>query len=153
MTDPQPMKLGRGGAKRGDHGSYVTPEPQAEAGLPAAAADPGSAPELSRSIGTDTPRSVTRTRRVGKSITPAAAAAKAAYDAKPKVIFRGVDEDVYYKLRAIYKHQLRSADGIEGWSEFGRAVVLQTFVDQYEQAHGEMAGGEDVELPTGRRLR
>lgn len=151
MTDPQPMKLRRGGAKRGDHGSYVTPEPQAEAGPPTSG-DNAPAPEPSRSIGTDTPRSVTRTRRVGKSITPAAAAAKAAYDAKPKVIFRGVDEDVYYKLRAIYKHQLRSADGIEGWSEFGRAVVLQSFVDQYEQVHGEMAGGEDVELPTGRRL-
>lgn len=151
MTDPQPMKLRRGGAKRGDHGSYVAPEPQAEPGR-RTSADNAPAPEPSRSIGTDTPRSVTRTRRVGASITPAAAAAKAAYDAKPKVIFRGVDEDVYYKLRAIYKHQLRSADGVEGWSEFGRAVVLQAFVDQYEQVHGEMAGGEDVELPTGRRL-
>ncbi len=151
MTDPQPMKVRRrGGAKRGDHGSYVVAEPQAQA-APAAPADDGPAPQPSRSIRTDTTRSVTRTPREGQSISPAASAAKAAYDAKPKVIFRGVDQDVYYSLRAIYKHQLRSVDGIEGWSEFGRKL-LRDYVDQYEQVHGEMVGGQEVTLPTGRRL-
>jgi hypothetical protein len=81
------------------------------------------------------------------------AAAKAAYDAKPKIIFRGVDEELYFKLRAIYKHQLRSADGVEGWSEFGREVLLRGFVAQYERDHGPMAGGEEVRLPSGRRVR
>lgn len=67
------------------------------------------------------------------------------------MIVRGVDQEVYYKLRAIYKHQLRSPDGIEGWSEFGRQL-LSDYVDQYEAQHGEMTGGEDVELPPGRRI-
>ena len=76
---------------------------------------------------------------------------EAAYDAKPKFIVRGVDDDVYYALRAIYKHQLHSPDGIEGWSEFGRHL-LRDYVDQYEKQHGDMTGGEDVELPPGRRV-
>jgi hypothetical protein len=147
-SNPQPLQVRRrGGAKRGDHGSYVAPEASESAEAPAS-------PAPSASIGTDTTRSGrSRGRRaVGRPVTDAAAAAKAAYDAKPKVIFRGVDEETYYKLRAIYKHQLRSPDGIEGWSEFGRAVVLQQFVDQYEKEHGEMTGGEHVELPAGRRM-
>ena len=145
MTSPQPMQMRRrGGAKRGDHGSYVAGEPD----QPTSAA---SAPAAA--VGADATRpAAAGRRRVGKPITEAAAAAKAAYDAKPKVIFRGVDEELYFKLRAIYKHQLRNADGIEGWSEFGRAVVLQQFVDQYEQVHGRMVGGEDVKLPPGRRM-
>lgn len=144
MTDPQPMKVRRGGAKRGEHGSYVAPDA-------ARAASP--APVAAGTIGTDTtPAAATRPRRVGKPITAAQAAAKVAYDAKPKVIFRGVDEDVYHSLRAIYKHQLHTAEGIEGWSEFGRHL-LRNYVDQYEQVHGEMAGGEEIELPTGRPMR
>ena len=151
MTSPQPLQVRRrGGAKRGDHGSYVTAEPPESAETPTAAPTP-SVP--SASIGADTARSGrTRGRRtVGAPVTDAAAAAKAAYDAKPKVIVRGVDEDVYYKLRAIYKHQLRTPDGIEGWSEFGRQL-LRDYVDQYEHEHGEMTGGENVELPAGRRI-
>lgn len=149
---PQPLQVRRrGGAKRGDHGTYVTPETTAPAAEPSSTPST-AASEPSGSIGTDRPRSAgARGRRVGKPITDAAAAAKAAYDAKPKVIVRGVDEDVYFKLRAIYKHQLRSADGIEGWSEFGRQL-LRDYVEEYEDAHGEMTGGEDVELPPGRRI-
>ncbi len=146
-SSPQPLQVRRrGGAKRGDHGSYVAPE------APKTPKTPG-APTPSASIGTDTARSGrTRSgRTVGKPVTDAAAAAKAAYDAKPKVIVRGVDPDVYYKLRAIYKHQLRSPDGIEGWSEFGRQL-LRDIVEQYEKEHGEMTGGENVELPAGRRM-
>lgn len=146
-SNPQPLQVRRrGGAKRGEHGSYVAPE------APEAPETP-VAPTPSASIGTDTPRSgrTPGRRTVGKPVTDAAAAAKAAYDAKPKVIVRGVDEDVYYKLRAIYKHQLRTPEGIEGWSEFGRQL-LRDFVDQYEKQHGEMTGGEDVELPAGRRM-
>src|SRR5206468_2947503 len=109
---------------------YVAPEPSKPAQAPAA-------PTPSEPGRTDTPRSGRGRRTVGKPVTDAAAAAKAAYDAKPKVIIRGVDEDVYYKLRAIYKHQLRTADGIEGWSEFGRKL-LRDYVDQYEREHGEM---------------
>jgi hypothetical protein len=154
MTSPQPMQMRRrGGAKRGDHGSYVAPAAETpEARRPQKPA-PNSKPSGANRTGT--PRSAgaaSGPRRVGKPISEAAAAAKAAYDAKPKVIFRGVDEDVYFKLRAIYKHQLREADGVEGWSEFGRAVVLQQFVDQYEQVHGKMTGGENVQLPAGRRV-
>lgn len=150
-SSPQPMTVRRrGGAKRGDHGSFVGAEPtQAVAQEPAVGAD------TSGTIGTDNTRSaraVAGRRRATKPATDATAAAKAAYDARPKVIFRGVDEETYYKLRAIYKHQLRSADGVEGWSEFGRAVVLQRFVEQYEQVHGEMTGGEAVELPSGRTV-
>lgn len=141
-SSPQPMQVTRRrGAKRGDHGTYVT----TVAGDTTAATPSGV-------IGSDNPRSTNPSRRrVPKPTTDAAAAAKAAYDARPKVIFRGVDEDLYYKLRAIYKDQLHRPGGIEGWSEFGREVLLRQFVDQYEQAHGEMSGGEDVELPAGRR--
>ena len=148
MTSPQPLQVRRrGGAKRGDHGSYVTPEPPDRPETPPTPSAP------SESIGTDTARSGhARSRRtVGAPVTDAAAAAKAAYDSKPKVIVRGVDEDVYYKLRAIYKHQLRTPNGIEGWSEFGRQL-LRDYVDHYEQQHGEMTGGENVELPAGRRI-
>ncbi len=145
-SSPQPMQVTRRrGAKRGEHGTYVTPAVQPARETATSAATP------SGPIGTDSSRSAGR-RRVAKPVTDAVAAAKAAYDARPKVIFRGVDEDIYFKLRAIYKHQLRSAEGVEGWSEFGRAVVLQRFVDSYEQVHGEMSGGEDVELPSGRRV-
>jgi hypothetical protein len=153
-SSPQPLQVRRrSGAKRGDHGTYVAPEAATPAAEPPSTPAPSTAAsEPSGSIGTDRPRSAgVRGRRVGKPITDAAAAAKAAYDAKPKVIVRGVDEDVYFKLRAIYKHQLRSPDGIEGWSEFGRQL-LRDYVEKYEQAHGEMTGGEDVELPAGRRL-
>jgi hypothetical protein len=148
-SSPQPLQVRRRrGAKRGDHGSYVAPETTP----PARPRPEPSAPEPSGSIGTDGHRTTAaRARRGGKPITEGAAAAKAAYDAKPKVIVRGVDEDVYFKLRAIYKHQLRRPDGIEGWSEFGRQL-LRDYVERYEQAHGEMTGGENVKLPAGRRM-
>jgi hypothetical protein len=151
-SSPQPMQMRRrGGAKRGDHGSFVGAD-----ATQAGPTEPAATPTASGAIGTDSTRSTTEPaapprRRVAKPVADATAAAKAAYDARPKVIFRGVDEETYYKLRAIYKHQLRSADGIEGWSEFGRHL-LSHYVDQYEQAHGEMTGGETVELPPGRRL-
>jgi len=142
MTSPQPMQLRRrGGAKRGDHGSYVA---QTEASQVPTTSDP------SRSIGTDNSPS----RSSADSGTPpvtstATARAKAAYDAKPKVIFRGVDEEVDAKLRAIYKHQLHQPGGVEGWSEWGR-TILEEVVAQYEQHHGNMAGGETVRLRPGR---
>lgn len=146
MTSPQPMQVRRrGGAKRGDHGSYLAPT----------AAPPAPTSEPSGPISSDTsdpPAARARRRRAGKPVSEAQAAARAAYDAKPKVIVRGVDEDVYYKLRAIYKHQLHAPNGIEGWSEFGRQL-LRNYVEQYERQHGEMTGGEDVELPSGRRVR
>jgi hypothetical protein len=148
MTSPQPMQVRRrSGAKRGDHGSYVTPT----APTPTAPAPVSEPSGPIGSDGSDRPATRTRQRRVGKPVTDAQAAARAAYDAKPKVIVRGVDEDVYHKLRAIYRHQLRSPDGIEGWSEFGRHL-LRGYVEQYEQEHGQMTGGEDVELPPGRRV-
>lgn len=151
MTNPQPMQVRRrGGAKRGDHGTYVAPT------APPAATPATKTPTLSASsgsIGSDVsvPASGRRPRRVARPVTDAQAAARAAYDAKPKVIVRGVEEDVYYKLRAIYKHQLRTPEGIEGWSEFGRQL-LRDYVEGYEQAHGAMSGGENVELPPGRRI-
>lgn len=147
-SNPQPLKVRRrGGAKRGDHGSYVATEPAsppaADATTPPAAATDASATSSS---------AVGRPRRVGKPVSDVTAAAKATYDAKPKVIFRGVDDDTYYALRAIYKHQLRTPNGVEGWSEWGRQLLCK-FVEQYEAEHGAMTGGEDVKLPAGRRLK
>jgi hypothetical protein len=148
MTQPQPMQVRRrGGATRGDHGSYVAPTVP-----PTAPATPASTPaDSSSAIGPDVPAGRSPRRSRAAAVSDAQRAAAAAYDAKPKVIVRGVDPDVYYKLRAIYKHQLHSPDGIEGWSEFGRQL-LRNFVEQYESEHGEMTGGEDVELPPGRRV-
>lgn len=148
-SSPQPMEVRRRtGSKRGDHGTYVAPT----AAGPAAAADATATrrSDTSGAIGSDGagPR---RRKRVAQPVSDAQLAARAAYDAKPKFIVRGVDDDVYYALRAIYKHQLHSPDGIEGWSEFGRHL-LRDYVDQYEKQHGDMTGGEDVELPPGRRV-
>lgn len=147
MTNPQPLQVRRrGGAKRPDHGTYVAP-----AASPATTTTP-AASVPSDAIGSDVPEPARPARRrASTSSSEARRAANAAYDAKPKVIVRGVDEDVYFKLRAIYKHQLRGPDGIEGWSEFGRQL-LRDYVQQYENEHGEMTGGEDVELPPGRRV-
>lgn len=68
-------------------------------------------------IGTDTSPVTARGRRRGTSQTTtqsdATARAKAAYDARPKVTFRSVDEDTAAKLRGIYKHQLHQP-GVEG---------------------------------------
>ena len=150
-TSPQPMQVRRrGGAKRGDHGTYVAPTAAPEAPQPAATARPAASGRIGTD-GSDTSVAPRRRSRAAAPVSDAQRAASAAYDAKPKVIVRGVDVDVYHKLRAIYKHQLRSPDGIEGWSEFGRAL-LRDYVEGYEQEHGEMTGGEDVELPAGRRV-
>ncbi len=141
MTSPQPMQLRRrGGAKRGDHGSYVAPTEPSDVPTPS---------DHSESIGTDHSRSAANRGAQPEITSSATARAKAAYDAKPKVIFRGVDEEVDAKLRAIYKHQLHQPGGVEGWSEWGR-TVLEEFVAQYEQRHGAMAGGESVQLRPGR---
>ena len=149
---PQPMEVRRRtGSKRGDHGTYVARTPAA----PAAPADTTATrqSDTSTAIGSDgAEHSGSRQRRrVAQPVSDAQLAARAAYDAKPKFIVRGLDDDVYYALRAIYKHQLHRPDGIEGWSEFGRHL-LRDYVDQYEQQHGDMTGGEDVELPPGRRV-
>jgi hypothetical protein len=142
-STPQPMAVRRGGAKRGEHGSYVAP----------VTAPPAEVPEPSDRIGADTPRPVTAPARGRRTVTPtpsdAAARAKAVYDAKPKVIFRAVDEDTAYKLKAMYQDQLRKPGGIEGYSEWGRAVLKQ-LVDQYEQANGPLPNGQDIRLRPGR---
>jgi len=131
----------RGGAKRGDHGSYVTPTEVSQA---------PTTLDSSGSIGTDSSSSRSSVDRGTPPATSyATARAKAAYDAKPKVIFRGVDEEVDAKLRAIYKHQLHQPGGVEGWSKWGR-TILEEVVAQYEQHHGNMAGGETVRLRPGR---
>lgn len=141
MTNPQPMQVRRrSGAKRGDHGTYLVPTAPADA-----AADTSGAFSAEESDSTSENR---RRRRAPASVSEAQRAASAAYDAKPKVIVRGVDEDLYFKLRAIYKHQLRRPDGIEGWSEFGRQL-LRDYVAAYENEHGEMTGGETVKLNPG----
>lgn len=146
MTRPtaQPMSLRRGGAKRGSHGTILTP----------VSADPTP----SESIGTDTPRTERPATRAASSSTlrqtaaapvgDAAARAKAAYDAKPKVIFRGVDKEIADKLQAIYKHQLHQPGGVEGWSEWGR-ILLRDLVAQYEKKHGAVEV-TDVKLRSGR---
>jgi hypothetical protein len=143
MTSPQPMRLRRGGAKRGDHGSYLAPAanqaPPTESSVPAGP------------IGADNPRSGASSPGL-QTLKPAGestARAKAAYDARPKVTFRGIDEEIADKLKAIYKHQLHTPGGVEGWSEWGR-TVLEEFVNQYEQVHGDMSGGQDVKLRAGR---
>lgn len=126
-TAPQPMNIRRQGAKRGDHGPYIDPETPTDY------------------IGTDTTRAARTPRGAGDST----ARAKAAYDARPKVIFRGVEPDTDAKLRAIYRHQLHRPGGIEGWSEWGR-TLLDDFIDRYEREHGDV--GEDTEpLRAGRR--
>ncbi len=150
-SSPQPMEVRRRtGSKRGDHGTYVAPNPA----TPAAPAEttPRQS-DTSGAIGSDGAErgGSGRRRRVAQPVSEAQLAARAAYDAKPKFIVRGLDDDVYYALRAIYRHQLHSPDGIEGWSEFGRHL-LRDYVDQYERQHGDMTGGEDVELPPGRRV-
>jgi hypothetical protein len=134
MTDPQPLGLRRG-ARRGDHGTFITPHD-------------GSPSEPVAPIGTDTTRTTPNEPQTRQS-SDATARAKAAYDRRPKVIFRGVDQATYDKLRAIYKHQLHQPGGIEGWSEWGRQL-LATFVTQYEQDHGELLSAGSVLLPSGR---
>jgi hypothetical protein len=79
----------------------------------------------------------------------AGARAKAAYDAKPKVTFRAVDEETVGRLKAMYKHQLHKPGGIEGWSEWGRSL-LEQIVDRYEQTNGPLPTGQDVQLRRGR---
>lgn len=142
-SSPQPMAVRRGGAKRGDHGSYVTP----------VAASPAEVSEPSGRIGADTARTGAAPARGRRTVTPtpsdAAARAKAVYDAKPKVIFRAVDEDTAYKLKAMYQDQLRKPGGIEGYSEWGRALLKQ-LVDQYEQDNGPLPSGQDIQLRPGR---
>jgi hypothetical protein len=54
--------------------------------------------------------------------------------------------DVTVQVQVIYK--ARNCRALFDWSEFGRQL-LSNYVDQYEAEHGEMAGGEDVELPLG----
>ncbi|SOD72877.1 hypothetical protein SAMN05892883_2196 [Jatrophihabitans sp. GAS493] len=143
-STPQPLNMRRGGAKRGNNGSYVTPAPVAPA---------AEVSEPSDRIGTDTARTTSAPARGRRTVTPrpsdAAARAKAAYDAKPKVIFRAVDEDTAYKLKAMYQDQLHKPGGIEGYSEWGR-VMLKQLVDQYEQANGPLPTGHDIQLRPGR---
>lgn len=152
---PQPMQLRRGGARRGDHGTFVSaeqrvPTTESEPSASAAMADKhskpdvlGAAPELEsiqRAV------SVLNGSDDTGTASSALARAKAAYDAKPKVIFRGIDAETNDKLRGIYKHQLHRPGGIEGWSEWGRSVLAQ-FVADYEAEHGT------VEIETASRLR
>jgi hypothetical protein len=141
-STPQPMTVRRGGAKRGDHGPYVAPVT--------------AAPEVSEPtgrIGADTAQPAATPARGRRTVaaTPsdAAARAKAAYDAKPKVIFRGVEGDTVDRLKAMYKDQLHKPGGIEGWSEWGRSL-LESIVDQYEQTNGPLPAGQDVQLRPGR---
>jgi hypothetical protein len=139
-STPQPMAVRRrGGAKRGDHGSYVTPVAPAL-----------NVSEPSSRIGTDSPAPSNRGGSTAAT-TPSdsAARAKAAYDAKPKVVFRAVDEDTVDRLKAIYKDQLHKPGGIEGWSEWGRSL-LERIVDQYEQDNGPLPTGHDIQLRAGR---
>lgn len=157
MTQPQPMQLRRGGAKRGDHGSYVAPPPpdQADADVDTTPTAPTAPTALTESIGADNAPSAAVEPRGRRTVTPAGdatARAKAAYDARPKITFRGVDEDVAGKLKAIYKDQLHRPGGVEGWSEWGRSLLAE-IVTQYEQRHGDMSGGEDVQLRAGRVVK
>lgn len=169
-SNPHPMQVRRGGAKRGDHGTYLaartqeTEHPQPPAPTPSGPISP---------IGTD-PTPVNAFDTIGhdpvlsdpilsndKNAQPpppyrptdAAARAKAAYDAKPKVIFRGVDEIVNGKLRAIYKHQLHQPGGVEGWSEWGRLAVLEAFIAAYERENGKIDADPSVQLKAGRTSR
>ncbi len=153
ISSPQPMEVRRRtGSKRGDHGTYVAPTAAGPAAAAAADATATRQSDTSAIESDGAKRSGSgRGRRVVQPVSEAQLAARAAYDAKPKFIVRGLDDDVYYALRAIYKHQLHRPGGIEGWSEFGRHL-LRDYVDQYEQQHGDMTGGEDVELPPGRRV-
>ena len=142
-STPQPMAVRRGGAKRGDHGPYVAP---------VAAPAPEVSDPTGR-IGADTAQPVAAPARGRRTVTPtpsdAAARAKAAYDAKPKVTFRAVEQDTVDRLKAMYKDQLHKPGGIEGWSEWGRCL-LEQIVDQYEQANGPLPTGQDVQLRPGR---
>ena len=142
-STPQPMAVRRGGVKRGDHGPYVAP----------VAASAPALSEPSSRIGTDRSRSATPSARARRPVQPtssdAAARAKAAYDAKPKVTFRAVDEDTVDQLKAMYQDQLHKPGGIEGWSEWGRTLLKQ-LVDQYEQANGPLPTGQNIQLRPGR---
>ncbi len=156
--NPQAMQVRRqGGAKRGDHPAFVS--------------GPNRDDDVSVPIGTETPRKISAgpipiiptvsdpiatvvpdpaLRPPEAKITDATARAKAAYDAKPKVIFRGVDTEVNGKLRAIYKHQLHQPGGIEGWSEWGR-TILEAVIENYEHAHGPLVVEPASPLRSGRR--
>lgn len=147
MTTPQPMTVRRGGTKRGDHGSFIAPVAPPAAETPSDTIGAGSV----RAGASRTRRAVER-GSASATTMDATARAKAAYDAKPKVIFRGVDEEIADKLKAIYKAQLHSPEGIEGWSEWGR-TVLADFVADYERRHGPVSGGEAVALRAGRVVK
>lgn len=172
-SNPQPMQVRRGGAKRGDHGTYLaartqeTEHPQPPAPTPSGPISPiGTDPtplDTVGTVGTIGPNPVLSDSILPKDRsaqppppyrpTDAAARAKAAYDAKPKVIFRGVDELVNGKLRAIYKHQLHQPGGVEGWSEWGRLAVLEAFINAYERQNGKIDADPNVQLKAGRTSR
>lgn len=157
MSDPQPMKVRRrDGVKRGDHGTYVAPETHADTDAggdtdtiteaPAAGADRAAAESRSRQRANERRSQVDKTS--ASSITPGQRQSKAAYDARPKVIFRGVSQETYLKLRAMYRRQLRDDDGVLGWSEWGR-YILDGVVALEEQQHGELDTAVAVDLPVG----
>jgi hypothetical protein len=169
-SNPQPMQVRRGGAKRGDHGTYLaartqeTEHPQPPAPTPSVPISPiGTDPTSVNAFDTiahnpvqsDPILSNDRNAQPSPPYRPtdAAARAKAAYDAKPKVIFRGVDEIVNGKLRAIYKHQLHQPGGVEGWSEWGRLAVLEAFIAAYERENGKIDADPSVQLKAGRTSR
>lgn len=156
MSDPQPMKVRRrGGAKRGDHGTYVAPETHSDTDAggdtdtitetAAAGAGRAAAETRSRQRG-DGRRS--RADETTSTITPGQRQSKANYDARPKVIFRGVSQDTYLKLRAMYRRQLRDDDGVLGWSEWGR-YILDGVVALEEKRHGELDTAVEIALPVG----
>jgi hypothetical protein len=146
MTNtPRPMQVvrPRTGVARGDHGTFTDPvAPQSE--RPAAGSSRPD-PDVSESTTADL-------RAAGSRTTSTAASSKANYDARGKIIWRGVDDETYGKLRAMYREQLRREDGIDGWSEWGR-YVLQRMVAEYETRHGELDPTAHVALRSGRPPR
>ena len=161
MTDPQPMKVRRrsgpkSGAKRGDHGRYVAlGSPTPADPVAAMSTDDLVAGDADRSADEHSARARTAQRRepaattTAKPPSPAQRQSKADYDARPKVIFRGVSQDTYLKLRAMYRRQLGDKDGVLGWSEWGWHI-LDGVVAQEEQQRGELDTDVDIELPVGR---
>lgn len=119
---------------------------------PAEPAEPPATPRSPRRTGSGTSGRVAGAAR--RTLTEASAAAKAGYDARPKVLWKDVDPALEAKLRAIYRHQLRHGEGVEGWSEFGRTVVLTQFIEAYEERHGEIPVDDaPVRLKPGTRVR
>jgi len=164
------MQVGRrGGAKRGDHPTFVAagmeqhaisaetlsvsirPEPpdalRTDTALAGHIAD---SPSVSVPIDPVVPDMSPLPLTADIKVSAAAARAKAAYDARPKVVFRGVDQEVNDKLRAIYKHQLHQRGGVEGWSEWGR-TVLEGYIGDYERVHGAVPVELMGPLRAGRR--